>query len=190
MPVVRIAEAQLHPCDSCGSWTYFPRPTPSEQSQLHDTEEYFNHPYFRARREDNLAHQKRCQEVFARLEKLAGWPPISGQRLLDIGCDTGSFLSAAAELYGVVPFGVDVSRRAVDVARGRGFNAHWGRIEEAPPEFAGFNVVTAIDVIEHVVDPEAFLRSLQARMEPAESSTCKRPILPRWSISAGAGSVS
>ncbi len=175
MPVVRIAEAQLHRCDSCGGWTYLPRPTPSEQAQLHDTDEYFDHPYFRARREDKLAAEKRCQQVFARLEKVAGLPSVLGQRLLDIGCDTGSFLSAAAQAYGVVPFGLDVSRRAVEVARSRGLHVQWGRIEEAPLDFTRFKVVTAIDVIEHVVDPATFLQSIHARMEPGGALYVQTP---------------
>jgi 2-polyprenyl-3-methyl-5-hydroxy-6-metoxy-1,4-benzoquinol methylase len=73
-------------------------------------------------------------------------------------------LADAVECYKIVPFGVDVSLRAVQIARARGFLAHHGSIEEAPSEFAEFKVVTAIDVIEHVVDPELLLRHVRERL--------------------------
>ncbi len=49
-PAVRLTSASLRRCLACGSWTYFPRPTPAEQASIHDNDEYFEHPYFQLRR--------------------------------------------------------------------------------------------------------------------------------------------
>jgi 2-polyprenyl-6-hydroxyphenyl methylase/3-demethylubiquinone-9 3-methyltransferase len=86
--------------------------------------------------------------------------------MLDIGCDAGSLLLAAAESYGVVPFGVDVASRAVSLARSRGLDIFHGAVEQAPRDLAGFKVVVAVDVIEHTADPAMFLRCLRERMLP------------------------
>ena len=50
-PIIRIESANLIRCGSCGSWTRFPRPTAQEQAAIHDSAEYFGHPYFKRRRE-------------------------------------------------------------------------------------------------------------------------------------------
>jgi len=164
IPTVRIGGARLIRCDSCRSWTYFPRPSPQEQARVHDSYEYFAHPYFQARRKVEAKRLKRCCDVFARINTVVDVRSLRGERLLDIGCDTGSFLADAAECHKIVPVGLDVSLRAVQIARARGLQAYHGTIEDAPVELAEFKVVTAIDVIEHVVNPEAFLQHIYERM--------------------------
>ena len=163
-PIIRIESASLTRCGSCGSWTRFPRPSAQDQAEIHSGAEYFAHPYFKGRRKIKVKRPRRCCEVFARLNTVVDVRSLQGQRLLDIGCDTGSFLADAAECHKIVPIGLDVSLRAVQVARARNLQVHHGTIEDIPPEFAEFRVVTAIDVIEHVVNPEAFLCHIHKRM--------------------------
>ena len=91
---------------------------------------------------------------------------MRGERLLDIGCDTGVFLRAAREEFGLVPIGIDVSARAVAAARQEGIEAYQSLLEEAPSQLTGLKLVTAIDVIEHVPDPGAFLRQVRSRLAP------------------------
>lgn len=89
---------------------------------------------------------------------------IREERILDVGCDTGSLLAAAKDAYGIIPYGVDVSSRAIQIAQERGIRVHLGTVEDAPSDFRDFPVVTAIDIIEHVANPEAFLRSISTRL--------------------------
>jgi len=164
LPIVVTRTARLVRCDSCGSWTSFPRPTAKAHAAIHDTDEYFDHPYFLARRKLNVEHVRRCCEVFALINSILDETSLIGQRLLDIGCDTGSFLIDAAKCHKTVPFGLDVSSRAVQIAGARGLRVHHGTVDDAPSEFAEFKVVTAIDVIEHVVNAELFLNHVRDRM--------------------------
>jgi len=163
---VDLGSARLVWCDSCGSWTYTPRFDGREQLALHDTSEYFDHPYFRARREDSNLNLERCREIFAAIGTVLELASLEGERVLDIGCDTGSLLLAAVQIYGVVPFGLDVSSRAVDVSRGRGLQVFHGTVDDAPQVFSCFKLVTAVDVLEHTTEPAVFLRQVYERIVP------------------------
>jgi SAM-dependent methyltransferase len=153
-------------CNSCGSWTSVPRPTVESQSALHDTAEYFEHPYFKARREDEALAASRCDSIFGQIGKVIDVDCLRGERMLDIGCDVGSLLVAAARKYDVTPLGLDVAGRAAEVARSRGLQVFHGTIEQAPEEFTGLKLATAIDILEHATDPSAFLKAVRERLAP------------------------
>lgn len=161
---VEIRTGRLARCSSCRSWTYLPRPSAAEQAALHDNAEYFQHEYFRGRRKERAKIAPRCRRVFSHIAEVADLRSLTGERLLDIGCDTGSFALAAAEGYGLVPMGVDVAARTVAEAQARGVHACHGEIGDAPAEFSGFRMVTAVDIIEHTVDPGSFLLDVSSRM--------------------------
>jgi 2-polyprenyl-3-methyl-5-hydroxy-6-metoxy-1,4-benzoquinol methylase len=151
-------------CDYCGSWTSLPRPTVESQASLHDTAEYFEHPYFQARREDDALSANRCHNIFGHVAKVIDVDCLRGERMLDIGCDVGSLLVAAAQSYGITPLGLDVAGRAVQVARSRGLQVFHGTIEQAPEEFSGVKLATAVDILEHAADPSAFLKAVRDRL--------------------------
>ena len=91
---------------------------------------------------------------------------LRGERILDIGCDTGAFLSRARSEFGVCPVGVDVAGQAVAIAREQGIEAYQTTIEQAPEHLTHFPLITAIDVIEHVPAPREFLGELLRRVRP------------------------
>ena len=173
-PAVRFTDASLHACPTCGSWTWLPRATAASQAAIHDNDEYFQHPYFDLRRAAP-AQRRRCRDVFARLAPAVDVAALRGEPLLDVGCDAGTFLQIAREEFGIVPIGVDVSRRAVEVARLQRMDVYRCAIEDAPPELTGFRVITAIDLIEHVPDPGAFLRAILRRLRPGGLAYLETP---------------
>jgi 2-polyprenyl-3-methyl-5-hydroxy-6-metoxy-1,4-benzoquinol methylase len=61
--------------------------------------------------------------------------------------------------------GLDVSPGAVEQTRARGLTAHLGRVEEFEPA-APFDTITAFDVIEHLLEPRAFLDRLRRWLVP------------------------
>ena len=163
---VRLGPSFLCSCNHCGSWTYLPRPSAAEQAAIHDNPEYYEHPYFNLRRTITSAQRRRCRDLFARLSTGVESSSLVGERLLDIGCDTGTFLKTASEQFGIVPVGLDVSERAVQEAVQQGVEAYRSKIEDAPAHLADFQVITAIDLLEHVPDPAAFLREVRQRLRP------------------------
>ena len=157
---VQLTGSQLRACSNCGTWIYFPRPKAMDQAAIHDTEDYFDHPYFELRRQSSPAQLRRCRQIVSHLNM------EPGQRLLDIGCDTGLFLATAAREFGIVPVGVDVGARAVAVAAEQGIEVYRATIETAPEHLRDLPAITAIDLIEHVSDPAAFLREVRNRLRP------------------------
>jgi 2-polyprenyl-3-methyl-5-hydroxy-6-metoxy-1,4-benzoquinol methylase len=182
---VRLPAAHLKACPACRAWTYLPRPTQERQSVLHNGGSYSDHPYFELRRTIGPRQRRRCRWIFSRLAKAVDVAGLRGKRLLDAGCDTGAFLAAAAEQYGVVPVGVDVAEAAVEAVRGRGIEAWHSTIEEAPQSLMGLPVVTAIDLIEHVSHPARFLREVFRRLEPGGVVYVETPNIESAVYSAG-----
>src|SRR5437660_6389443 len=81
-------------------------------------------------------------------------------RILDIGCGTGGNLEMLSE-FGETE-GVDVSTEAVDFCRARGFDkVRQGAAEDLPCEDESFDLVTALDVVEHLDDDVAGLREMR-----------------------------
>jgi 2-polyprenyl-3-methyl-5-hydroxy-6-metoxy-1,4-benzoquinol methylase len=154
----------LFACRECQSATALPRPKPSESIALHDSAEYFEHPYFVRRRADAHRARLRCAAIGQKLGPAAA-TALRGRKHLDIGCDTGSLLEAAARLFGTCPTGIDVSGRAVALAREAGIEAHRSDLSGVP-QLRGFSLVTIVDVLEHVAEPQSFMRDVERCMEP------------------------
>ena len=161
---VQLPAARLESCHACGSWTYLPRPSAEAQVARHDSEAYATHPYFETRRGARAALDRRCARTFATIGRATDLAALRGQRVLDAGCDTGAFLAAAARRFGIVPVGIDVSRTAIARAAEAGIEAHRTSLEAAPVQLRDFPLITAIDLLEHVTDPGAFLRAARERL--------------------------
>ena len=81
-------------------------------------------------------------------------------RILDVGCGTGANLKMLAD-YGRAE-GVDISPQAVEFCRERGLDSvKLGAAEQLPYENDSFELVTALDVIEHLDDDVAGLREMR-----------------------------
>jgi SAM-dependent methyltransferase len=83
----------------------------------------------------------------------------AGSRVLDAGCGSGRTMQELVE-YGAVS-GLELNADAAALARDRGLGEVMiGRLEELPWEDGTFDLVTCLDVIEHVPDDVAALTEL------------------------------
>ena len=86
-------------------------------------------------------------------------------RILDVGCGTGANLLMLSQ-YGDAE-GVDVSEDALAFCRERGLeNVKLGAAEELPYDDGTFDLVTALDVVEHLDDDVAGLREMRRVLRP------------------------
>jgi len=86
-------------------------------------------------------------------------------RILDVGCGTGANLLMLSK-YGDAE-GVDVSEDALAFCRERGLaNVKLGAAEALPYDDGTFDLVTALDVVEHLDDDLAGLREMRRVLRP------------------------
>ena len=86
-------------------------------------------------------------------------------RILDVGCGTGANLEMLSE-FGEAE-GVDVSAEALDFCRTRGLqNVRQGEAEHLPYEDNSFDLVTGLDVVEHLDDDVAGLQEMRRVLRP------------------------
>ena len=112
---------------------------------------------------------------FVRAEVDAHWGldakalrPLAGKSALDVGCGAGLMCEPLARL-GADVTGVDAAPENIAVARahseGQGLSIRYECADVAA--LAGqFDLVTSMEVVEHVSDPAAFIAALAARLAP------------------------
>ncbi len=77
-------------------------------------------------------------------------------RVLDVGCGAGNMIHHLSRYGSVV--GIDNDSKPLEIAHQRGYDARLARAEEMPFEDESFDLVTALDVIEHCEDDLQILR--------------------------------
>ena len=85
-------------------------------------------------------------------------------RLLEIGCATGEFLTAAASRFKVM--GVEADRASCAVTQARGLSCFNGTLFEAGFPASHFDVVALYHVIEHFPSPQRILREIHRLLCP------------------------
>lgn len=99
----------------------------------------------------------------------AGTKPLAGKSALDVGCGAGLLCEPLARLGGDVT-GVDASPENVGAAsahaEGAGLNIRYIAGELSGLDIGQFDLVTSLEVIEHVADKPAFIASLADSLAP------------------------
>lgn len=95
--------------------------------------------------------------------------PLTGKRALDVGCGAGLLAEPLARL-GAEVTGVDAAEANIAVAReharGAGLSIDYRHGELASLGLGRFDLVTAMEVLEHVADKPAFVAELSKRLAP------------------------
>ena len=94
--------------------------------------------------------------------------PLDGKTVLDVGCGAGLLAEPLARL-GAKVTGVDGSPEVIAVAREHattmGLEIDY-RIADVASLDGAFDLVTAMEVVEHVAEPAAFVNALAKRLAP------------------------
>jgi 2-polyprenyl-3-methyl-5-hydroxy-6-metoxy-1,4-benzoquinol methylase len=106
-------------------------------------------------------HGKRS--IYAELKKQILRHGARGS-LLDIGCWCGTLLEAMSDSFQVI--GCELSEPAAQFARSRGFDVRIAPFQEAGFAPASFDVITIVDVLEHLTEPRAVLEKIRDLLKP------------------------
>ena len=108
-----------------------------------------------------------------RLEWINGLSPLQGQRVLDVGCG-GGILSDSMARKGANVTGIDLSTKALRVARLHALEAQTSNLQFrevsvealAAEQPASFDVVTCMEMLEHVPDPASVVKACAQLVKP------------------------
>ncbi|BBC71084.1 bifunctional 3-demethylubiquinone 3-O-methyltransferase/2-octaprenyl-6-hydroxy phenol methylase [Altererythrobacter sp. B11] len=121
--------------------------------------------------------------------------PLAGRSALDIGCGAGLLCEPLARL-GAEVTGVDAAPANVEAAalhaEGAGLDIRYMAGEVGLLDIGQFDLVTSMEVIEHVADKPAFAADLAARLAPGGLmvlSTPNRTLASRLLLVDGAEAV-
>ncbi|WP_374523765.1 bifunctional 2-polyprenyl-6-hydroxyphenol methylase/3-demethylubiquinol 3-O-methyltransferase UbiG [Sphingopyxis sp.] len=95
--------------------------------------------------------------------------PLAGRMALDVGCGAGLLAEPLARM-GAAVTGVDAAPENIAAARahaagqGLAITYFWGELAALPA--TRFDLVTSMEVVEHVTDPAAFIGELASRLAP------------------------
>jgi 2-polyprenyl-6-hydroxyphenyl methylase/3-demethylubiquinone-9 3-methyltransferase len=95
--------------------------------------------------------------------------PLGGKRALDVGCGAGLLCEPLARL-GAAVTGIDAAAENIAAASAHaasaGHNIDYRCGDVGVLGLAGFDLVTSLEVLEHVADPAAFVAALSAALAP------------------------
>ena len=124
--------------------------------------------YFDFARDDHFWIQWRF-EALTRLKSLL--PPPQDSTVLEVGCGSGVFREQLEHHFGYCADGCDLNVNALQRAKtGRGELLVYDINDRHPATVGRYAAVFLMDVIEHIADDTAFLRSAAVQFAPEESS--------------------
>jgi 2-polyprenyl-6-hydroxyphenyl methylase/3-demethylubiquinone-9 3-methyltransferase len=108
-----------------------------------------------------------------RLEWIQSQAPLKGKRVLDVGCG-GGILSDSMARKGAQVIGIDLATKALRVAQLHALEAATPNVQYreisaealADEEPQGFDVVTCMEMLEHVPDPASVIRACSRLVKP------------------------
>jgi SAM-dependent methyltransferase len=152
-------------CKDCQLIYLNPRLKESDARKMYQGNEYFLDKGNSGYQDYNYLSQERSLRLTFRkfLGELEKHGMTSG-RLLEIGCGYGYFLDEAKQYFSYTA-GTELSEEAANYARRlSGADIYLGDISSLPNKLSNFNIIVAINVIEHVYNPVEFLLSLKERL--------------------------
>jgi len=184
----QLPELELQRCRECGClWA---SDTRKDDGILAKAYERVIGSYF-----DSEETDARYVRFYKWLEELVR-QHASGRSILDVGCGDGVFLSTISNQWS--KHGVEPSASGAKLAQKKNLDVAHATLDTSPQQYE-VDVISALDVVEHVIDPHHFLDSFKRHLRPggvallltgdADSFTA-RIAGPQWSYLRWCGHIS
>ena len=142
-------------CRDCGLWYVNPQPTVEELEQ------------FYAEYDEGIQWRQNEEQFNGRMRDAVMSLKCRGT-VLDVGCGSGNFLLCMHKA-GYAVFGIEPSRTGSEYTKAsHGVEVFNGMVEEylSLPNHRSFDVITILNVLEHLTDPAKTLSQISQLMNP------------------------
>ena len=135
--------------------------------------DYYESAEYRKKYGPDLTKEVTPQEVFdtyypAQAEIIKEIEPVlrKGMSVMDVGCSTGHFLAALEDKVGT-RVGFELSKEENDfIKNSLDFKVYGTPIEETDIAEAPFDLITCMQVLEHIDEPKPFLEAMVSNLKP------------------------
>ena len=169
-------------CRTCGVVRQHPYPTTRELIEF-----YSDYPTRKSTGSVYLTdagYQAYCRDKLLTFTDLGIEPRgFAGKRILDVGCGTGQFLQFLQRFGPEQAIGIDVSVECVEAARARGLDV---RGQEFLSIEQTFDAISMWHVVEHLLQPRAFVEHACRLLAPGGSLLIETPVVGPVSDAFGA----
>ncbi|HEX7772013.1 MAG TPA: class I SAM-dependent methyltransferase, partial [Pyrinomonadaceae bacterium] len=149
----QLPELKLRRCRECSClWADDAR---QDEATLIAAYERVSDSYFEPAEND-----RRYQRFYKWIEQFLK-EHVSGRTILDVGCGDGTFLSTLSNEWS--KHGVEPSMSGARLARQRNLDVACATLDTTTKAYEA-DLISALDVIEHVVDPHSFVKSLKRHL--------------------------
>ena len=160
-------------CSDCDLVYLNPRPTPARM-QAHYPPHYVINQFRPAAKDASvrqrlIAHQLACFDGLKVRRAVAACPLDSRSRVLDVGCNLGSFLAALRDRTGCSVVGLETAPTPAKYAREHlNLDVREGCLDDVAASFApaSFDLITLWHVAEHLPAPRRDLHIMRSLLRP------------------------
>ena len=177
---IRADGMKVVQCPECGLVYLNPRPKAEFIHALYQQD------YFQSTSTEGIGYptylEKATQRFIRyasrqRLRLVSSYVKFRGAECLEIGCATGELCYLATKL-GAKALGIDISKEAIAIAQQRypRLDFRVAAIEELP-KAQKFDIIFALELIEHTVSPTSFMKEVSTRLKNGGTVVLSTPNL-------------
>jgi len=146
----QLPELKLQRCVECGClWANDAR---QDEQILGAAYKRVSAAYF-----DSAETDPRYTRFYKQLERLVE-AHVARKTILDVGCGDGAFLSTLSDRWS--KYGLEPSASGARLAQQKNLDVACGTLDDSARQYE-MDLITALDVIEHVIDPHQFVESFK-----------------------------